>query len=167
VQEVKDDLIKKNINCKTVYVMKTKSPLYVVITDNKTTLNDLQEKARTVQQVVVTWKKLMSKKVIIQCHNCQSWGHSAANCFAKTKCLKCAETHLTSECKIMKDHETDQKKIKCANCGEGHLANSVECTVYQSRKTYLEKIRQTATNKQAVKNKKYIPAPAPETNPWT
>jgi hypothetical protein len=62
VQEVKDDLIKKNINCKTVYVMKTKSPLYVVITDNKTTLNDLQEKARTVQQVVVTWKKTNEQK---------------------------------------------------------------------------------------------------------
>jgi hypothetical protein len=167
-EEVKEDLIKKNINCKTVYKMKnTNTPLYVVITDNKTTLNEVQEKVRTVQQVVVNWKKLINKKEIIQCHKCQSWGHSAANCFAKTKCLKCAGQHLTSECKLRKDNEADQQKIKCANCGERHLANSTECPTYQSRRAHLEKTRLAASEKRGNKNKKFVPAPSPTTNPWT
>jgi hypothetical protein len=108
--------------------------------------------------------------VIIQCHKRQSWGHSAANCFAKTKCLKCAGQHLTSECKLKKDNEADQLKIKCANCGEGHLANSTDCLTYQSRRAHLEKIRSAASEKRSNKIKKnvtYVPAPLPTTNPWT
>ncbi|KAJ3616563.1 hypothetical protein MTP99_018894, partial [Tenebrio molitor] len=147
-EEVKQDLRSKKINCKTVYKMKnTSHPLYVVITDNKTTLKDLEENAKTVQQVVVKWKKLLNKKEIIQCHKCQSWGHSATNCFSKSKCLKCAGQHLTSECELKKDNVNDQQKIKCANCGEKHLANSTECEVYQARKQHLDKIKAAAAEK--------------------
>ncbi|KAJ3616495.1 hypothetical protein MTP99_019824 [Tenebrio molitor] len=166
-EEVKQDLRSKKINCKTVYKMKnTSHPLYVVITDNKTTLKDLEENAKTVQQVVVKWKKLLNKKEIIQCHKCQSWGHSATNCFSKSKCLKCAGQHLTSECELKKDNVNDQQKIKCANCGEKHLANSTECEVYQARKQHLDKIKAAAAEKKARKNVSYVPAPLPTTNPW-
>ncbi|CAH1384225.1 unnamed protein product [Tenebrio molitor] len=70
--DVKQDLEEKGINCKYVYKMKnTNSPLYVVITDNKTTLRDLESKAKTVEYVIVKWKKLINSRKIIQCHKCQ------------------------------------------------------------------------------------------------
>ncbi|KAH0820869.1 hypothetical protein GEV33_001922 [Tenebrio molitor] len=126
--DVKQDLEEKGINCKYVYKMKnTNSPLYVVITDNKTTLRDLESKAKTVEFVIVKWKKLINSRKIIQCHKCQVWGHAASNCHANPKCLKCAKDHLTSDCTLKKEVPEDQKLLKCANCGQGHLANSTSC----------------------------------------
>jgi hypothetical protein len=138
--DVKNDLEAKRMNCKTVYQMKnTKYPLYVLISDNKTTLLDLEARAKTIEHIMVRWKKLINRKEIVQCHKCQKWGHAATNCYATAKCLKCANNHLTSECTLKKDVEEDQRKIKCANCGQGHLANSTDCEKYQQKKNVVEK----------------------------
>jgi hypothetical protein len=166
--DVKQDLEEKGINCKYVYKMKnTNSPLYVVITDNKTTLRDLESKAKTVEFVIVKWKKLINSRKIIQCHKCQVWGHAASNCHANPKCLKCAKDHLTSDCTLKKEVPEDQKLLKCANCGQGHLANSTSCDVYLARKSHVEKIRASAAAKRPKQNANFVPAPIPVTNPWT
>ncbi|CAH1383686.1 unnamed protein product, partial [Tenebrio molitor] len=110
--DVKQDLEEKGINCKYVYKMKnTNSPLYVVITDNKTTLRDLESKAKTVEFVIVKWKKLINSRKIIQCHKCQVWGHAASNCHANPKCLKCAKDHLTSDCTLKKENKKQTLEI--------------------------------------------------------
>jgi hypothetical protein len=76
-EDIKRDLEDKGINCKNAYRMKnTNTPLYVIITDNKTTLRDLETNARTIEYVVVRWKKLINRRAIVQCHNCQTWGHA-------------------------------------------------------------------------------------------
>jgi hypothetical protein len=166
--DVKKVLEEKGINCRNVYKMKkTNSPLYVVITDNKTTLQDLESNVKTIDYIIVRWKKLINKREIVQCHNCQTWGHAATNCFAATKCLKCAGNHLTSECSLKKDDTEDQKKIKCSNCGQGHLANSTECEIYIARKKLMEKNRTDLVQKTTRQSNKYVPAPAPTKNAWT
>jgi hypothetical protein len=139
------------------------TPLYVIITDNKTTLRDLETKARTIEYVVVRWKKIINKRAIVQCDYCQTWGHPASNCFAATRCLKCAKNHLTSECTLKKENEDDQKMIRCSNCGQGHLANSAQCEVYVARKNFLEKAKSAATEK--LPKQSYVPAPIPVKKP--
>jgi hypothetical protein len=166
--DVKKVLEEKGINCRNVYKMKkTNSPLYVVITDNKTTLRDLESNVKTIEYIVVRWKKLINKREIVQCHNCQTWGHAATNCFAATKCLKCAGNHLTSECSLKKDDTEDQKKIKCSNCGQGHLANSTECEIYIARKKLMVKNKTDLVQKTTRQSNKYVPAPVPTKNAWT
>jgi hypothetical protein len=165
--DVKTDLEAKCINCKTVYQMKnTKYPLYVVITD-KTTLLDLEARAKTIEHIMVRWKKLINRKEIVQCHKCQKWGHAATNCYAAAKCLKCANNHLISECTLKKDVGEDQRKIKCANCSQGHLVNGTDCEKYQQKKNVVERNRTAAAEKRNKQNKTYIPAPSPAINPWT
>jgi hypothetical protein len=151
-----------------VYKMKnSRSPLYVVITNNKTSLSDIETKAKTIEYVVVRWQRLINTKQIVQCHKCQLWGHSATNCYSSVKCLRCAENHLTRDCVLKKDVAEDQKKLKCANYGQGHLANSQQCEAYLARLNYVEQIKAAAVEKRVPATKKYVRAPLPTKNAWT
>jgi hypothetical protein len=151
-----------------VYKMKnSRSPLYVVITNNKTSLSDIETKAKTIEYVVVRWQRLINIKQIVQCHKCQLWGHSATNCYSSVKCLRCAENHLTRDCVLKKDVAEDQKKLKCANYGQGHLANSQQCEAYLARLNYVEQIKAAAVEKRVPATKKYVRAPLPTKNAWT
>ena len=74
----------------------------------------------------VTWEKHRNYNKIIQCYNCQSFGHVALNCFRKSKCKNCAGEHKSKDCA-----DTTEDKIKCSNCGEKHTANSRLCEIYK------------------------------------
>ena len=66
-------------------------------------------------------------KNVIQCFNCQRFGHTSAICTSKkTICRFCAENHLSKDCK-------NKDKIKCANCGKNHKANSINCMNKQDK----------------------------------
>jgi hypothetical protein len=102
-EDIKKDLLSKGVPVVNVYKMKnTNSSLYVVITDSKTSLSDIQAKVRTAEYVVVRWQRLINTKQIVQCHKCQVWGHSTSNCYSSVKCLKCAQNHLTRDCALKK-----------------------------------------------------------------
>jgi hypothetical protein len=133
-EDVKKDLLSKSVV--NVYKMKnTNSSLYVVITDSKTSLSDIQAKVRTVKYMVVRWQRLINTKQIVQCHKYQVWGHSVSNCYSSVKGLKCAQNHLTRDCALKKGVAEDQKKLKSANCGQGHLASSQLYEAYLARRT--------------------------------
>jgi hypothetical protein len=164
-EDIKKDLLSKGVPVVNVDKMKnTNSSLYVVITDSKTSLRDIQAKVRTVEYVVVRWQRLINTKQIVQCHKCQVWGHSASNCYSSVKCLKCAQNHLTRDCALKKGVAEDQKKLKCANCGQGHLASSQLCEAYLARRTYVEQIKAAAVDRRVTVMKKYVPAPVPVKN---
>ena len=54
---------------------------------------------------------------VMQCFNCQSFGHSAKNCRSKQKCLICGESHTHKGCP-----DKNARKPKCANCKGPHVA---------------------------------------------
>lgn len=86
---------------------------------------------RGVCNQIVKWEK-MEKQTYLQCHRCQSFGHSAGNCTLQFRCVKCAGSHEPGQCKITKEVE-DKKLLKCALCGEqGHPAS------YRGCKRFLE-----------------------------
>ena len=60
----------------------------------------------------------------IQCYNCQRLGHTANNCKAKKRCLKCGNSHIYKEC--------NAEKPKCANCGKEHMSNSKQCDIIRN-----------------------------------
>lgn len=78
---------------------------------------------------------LKSSKVIPQCKNCQSFGHTKTYCARQARCVKCAGKHKTDGCTKSKDVGP-----KCVNCGGNHPASYRGCFV--------------AKELQAIRNKK-------------
>jgi hypothetical protein len=77
-------------------------------------------------------------KVLPQCKNCESWGHSKAYCHKDHRCVKCAGQHNTDNCR--KPRETPPKYN---NCGENHPAKYRGCIVAKE----LQALRKKASNK--------------------
>jgi hypothetical protein len=61
-----------------------------------------------------------------QCFNCQEFGHNAAGCSRKKKCVICSGAHSYKECIT--------KKNKCSNCGQGHTASYGGCKYMRTEK---------------------------------
>lgn len=60
-----------------------------------------------------------------QCHRCQLYGHSARNCFAQPRCVKCLGDHGTADCTRTRD---TSEPPSCVLCGaSGHTANYRGC----------------------------------------
>ncbi|CAH1115859.1 unnamed protein product [Psylliodes chrysocephalus] len=143
------------IKVKAIYTMKTKDrPLFLVITDPAITIDYLNKNTRRVLYTRVTWELRKSTKIIIQCHNCQQWGHATANCGRPPRCLKCAGDHHTRTCT-----KTLDTPATCANCGGDHPANYSKCTNYVEKLERLMERRPKASTK-------YVPAPQPRINQW-
>lgn len=163
-EELKTILIELEIKVLNVYRMKNvKSPMYMVITDKSETIRTMPQKAKVIHYTMVKWERHDNKKGIIQCKNCQAWGHATLNCHLKPKCLKCAEEHETKNCTIKEKTDESKAKIKCANCKGGHTANSVTCPIYISKKKYLDEKKARQQKPQRVN---YRDAPPPSHNAW-
>ena len=80
---------------------------------------------------------------VMQCFNCQSFGHSAKNCRSKQKYLICGESHSHKGCP-----NTEAKKPKCANCMGPHVASYKGCSEYKKQ----------AFRQHVVNNQKYYAA---------
>lgn len=150
VDEIKTDLINKNIEVKSVIQITKKMsdntikplPLYIVTVSNKIKIKDVYN-IKKVCFCVISWEKYKSKFGITQCYKCQSFNHIAVNCYKKPKCVICAGSHLKADCDV-----TNSKDFKCANCSGNHLANSKDCSFYVRRLND----RQTKSNSQTLKN---------------
>jgi hypothetical protein len=74
-----------------------------------------------------------SRRSLIQCHNCQHFGHTAARCSARPACGRCAAPHNTTSCVCpetppCEDHRAcTHVTLCCALCGLPHRASFREC----------------------------------------
>jgi hypothetical protein len=94
---------------------------------------------------------------VIQCYNCQAYGHVANACAETQKCLRCGETgHGHKSCQLPRD----DVNVQCANCHDKHSANSLHCPV---RKAFIS--RTPATNREEESRKSYAEATATATLP--
>ena len=64
---------------------------------------------------------------MLQCFNCQKYGHIAKICTADSKCGHCAGEHNTRNC-------TGKKDVKCSNCGKGYKTWDQSCSVRAAAK---------------------------------
>ena len=65
---------------------------------------------------------------VMQCYNCQCFGHSAKTCRSKRKCLICGENHSHKGCP-----SRESRKPTCANCNEPHVASYKGCPEYKKQ----------------------------------
>ena len=68
------------------------------------------------------------KREIIQCKNCQRYGHAASNCNMQYRCVKCAENHAPGNCQKL-DRNTNPFCINCKQ--DDHPANYRQCPKYK------------------------------------
>ena len=158
VEDIIEDLRVQNIiPISVMHITRGASPhtfrdeKYLVQFDPKK-YNISQIKAiRVILHQIVSWDKPARNTNLTQCHKCQEFGHGIRGCHLPSKCLKCCDNHLTTECQ--KPMPTEPENMKCASCNEtGHLANSKTC---KNRLNYL-KIKesvQAKNNKNSIKNK--------------
>jgi len=66
------------------------------------------------------------KRTVIQCINCQEYGHSKSYCAHPPRYVKCASNHPSSNCTKTRD----QPPV-CALCGGVHTANYRGCQIHK------------------------------------
>lgn len=66
------------------------------------------------------------RKDIMQCHNCQDYGHSKKYCAYSPRCVRCGNNHSSSVCTKSKD-----SPARCALCHNDHPANYKGCKAYK------------------------------------
>ena len=151
-----EELEKIGLPPKEIFQMKnTGRKMYLAIFSKDVLIRHLQAKARILLNCQIIWERHENKRQIIQCRNCQEWGHATSNCYAEVVCMVCAENHPTRDCTVNKE-----ELVKCANCAGNHRASSTLCPSYQ-------RIIQMSGQQQPEKTKiNYVQAPPPKTNPW-
>lgn len=98
--------------------------------------------------------------MLSQCHRCQLYGHSARNCHARPRCVKCLEDHATADCARPKANDAIKSTTppSCVLCGQvGHPANYRGCP---------RAPRPVMRRPPPPPPQRYLPAPKPTRNPW-
>lgn len=122
------------------------------------TLTRLKQ-VRGLQHFVISWKRFQPRNSsLTQCSNCQQLGHGARHCSMPTYCMKCADTHNTSDCPHTDPNtkKVPESALKCKLCGEKHTARFKDCV----KRLEFQKIRESIR----VKNHKK-PTVFPTMNP--
>ncbi|KAL0819970.1 hypothetical protein ABMA28_007967 [Loxostege sticticalis] len=91
---------------------------------------------------VVAWRGRQGPS---QCHRCQAFGHSSANCHRVPKCVRCSGEHVVADCPRPREATPT-----CANCGGAHAASDRRCVHFR---------------KEARKRGIAIPPPVPKSVP--
>jgi len=81
---------------------------------------------------VVKIEEPYKRRDLVQCLNCQEYGHTKTYCAHPPRCVRCAEHHLTSSCQKPRD-----LPAKCALCLGDHPANYKGCHIHKD----LQKLR--------------------------
>lgn len=105
---------------------------------------------RYVCSYVARWEKLKTANYVLQCYDCQGFGHSSRLCNLPRHCVKCLESHQIGHCKVSKENVASNPT--CCNSNGPHLANYKNCPALLN---YLRKRESTEPKP------KLIPAPVP------
>lgn len=129
-------------------------PIYVIVVAADTNIQSIKN-VRYVCSYSAIWEKLKSSNYVLQCYNCQNFGHSSSTCNMASRCVKCDKTHQRGECQVKKDINMPT----CCNCKGPHPANYKKCpkalAFLAHRKEAKEKLNLVAAPKPPPLTKKY------------
>ncbi|KAL4085191.1 hypothetical protein QTP88_027050 [Uroleucon formosanum] len=95
----------------------TKRPLPIFFVDlEPAQINNEIFKLTSLLHTKITVEEPHKKKEIIQCSNCQEYGHSKSYCAHPPRCVRCADFHPTQQCTKSKD-----TPATCALCGDNQI----------------------------------------------
>ncbi len=142
INELKDLLNEANVHPCDIKVMNIHQKRYedhclyllYFLKNQKVKISNLRE-IPAINHVKVRWQYYSNSRVgPMQCSRCMKFGHGGNNCFLDPMCIRCGEKHLSNECPLLVDPETDMRRtripndqLKCGNCGQNHSANSQQC----------------------------------------
>lgn len=157
IEDIKEDLQNKEINVSKIIQMSKKVegnisyklPIYIVVLTPQQDIGKVTE-VRHILGYIVKWEKLHASERLLQCYNCQNFGHAARYCNLKYRCVKCKEDHEPGKCSKSKE-----EKPQCVNCGNLHPANYRNCP-------FLIELRNKIRNKPLNQNKAVDAPPPPK-----
>lgn len=153
LNELKKELISNGLKVEEVFKMvrhnktiKYRDQLFLLhLTRGSITLHEVKT-ITALFNIIVQWERYKPiHRDVTQCSNCLNFGHGTKNCHIKSRCMKCAGAHPTSDCL---DEETVQ--VKCLNCESDHPTNSRSCP----KRAEFIRIRKEVSNRQRTSNKK-------------
>lgn len=119
-------------------------PIYLVQISNESSVHELKLIHGLLHRCI-RWEALR-KPEIPQCRRCQSFFHSASNCFLPARCVKCNESHDVGKCNQDKVSVTERDKLFCVLCNKyGHPASYRGCEKYVELQNRLRAKRQNLT----------------------
>lgn len=89
------------------------------------------------------------RTTLVQCTNCQEFGHTKSYCKLTNVCVACGGLHPTSACD--KDKNNPETR-KCSNCNGNHTANYRGCPVFESINKRSNYARQSSQPHKTTKN---------------
>lgn len=168
IDELKEDLNEKGFRVKNIINIKNKNnepqPMFKVELEPETA--KIKGKHPIYDLRYVLYRKIVveeprKRKSLIQCFNCQEFGHTHNYCKLSEVCVICAGSHKTNTCPHDKNVSTVKK---CSNCGENHTANYRGCSIYIELKKRLipkQRAEQRFLNKESkpeAKHEAYVPS---------
>lgn len=104
---------------------RTPLPLFFLDLKRNSRVQDIYDLKR-LYYAVVSVEPVKSKTKILQCTNCQWFGHNRHSCRWQTRCVRCLDDHPLDKCPM-----PDQSPPLCVNCGGEHKANYRGCPIYK------------------------------------
>jgi hypothetical protein len=129
--EIKSELLKKghivrNVSNIREKITKKPLPMFFVELAPKENNKDIYA-IDLLLQCRVRFEPPHQKREVVQCMNCQMYGHTKRFCYHDPRCVKCAGDHATSEC----PRKVKSEDVKCVLCQGKHPANYKGCVVYK------------------------------------
>lgn len=125
-------------------------PIYMVQIGGDCKINELKA-IKGLLYRCIRWEGLR-KAEITQCRNCQSFQHSASNCYLPSRCVKCKYNHKIGECSLNEVPENERQKLFCVLCNTyGHPASYKGCPKYKELQLKLRAKKQLLADKR-IKN---------------
>ena len=117
-----------------------------------------QNLACNVTGIVYQVEEFRKPVSVMQCFNCQSFGHSAKNCRSKQKCSICGESHSHKGCP-----NKEARKPKCANCKGPHVTSYNGCPAYKKQAFQQHVVNSQKSDAAAVGQKPLTQPKTPQT----
>ena len=91
--------------------------------------------------IIFRVEEFKTTKSILQCYQCQGFGHKAQNCTKNQKCVVCGGAHSHKNCPNI-----EKRSPKCANCRRPHVANYKGCPACSPKASFLCIHTKTSSN---------------------
>lgn len=147
---------KKNVNDRQIV---EQLPLFMLTFDHSEDTKKIFSIAHILNTKVKIEAIKKPRNQVPQCKRCQRFEHTRAFCQREARCVRCAGSHLTADCKA------DRKAPpKCSNCHQSHPANYRGCLVakeLQKRRAAKKKVDVPKPKKAEVQKPKQQKLPIP------
>ena len=164
IDDLKTELSKLGhevINVSNIRHRVTKDPLSLFFIDLKQKPNNKEiYNTSRLMNAIVKFEPPQIKKELVQCKRCQRYGHTQKYCNHTFRCVKCAGTHPTDQCR-----KSPETPAKCIHCQGDHPANYKGCSAYKSLySSKYPKLRTKEENHQTPSSPKSTVIPIPPIN---